>query len=86
MIVRNALITTGTTSGDRTRDFVVRNGYLVPASKRATDAMRNLGAASSRAARALHDLGIVLTTDPEKIRRLRAQSWKRKRPKHYREK
>ena len=75
----NVVITMGTVGSDETQDFVFRNGFMVPATKRAADAILNLGAASRRAARALHDLGIVITIDPAKSRRLRAQSWKRKR-------
>ena len=75
----SVVITTGAVGGDKTQDFVVRNGYLVPASKRAVDAIRSLGAASKHAAAALSDLGIVITTDPAKSRRLRTQSWQRKR-------
>jgi len=75
----NALITTGTVGSDMTQDFVVRNGYLVPASKRAVDAFLRLSSASKRATAALFDLGVVITIDPEKSHRLRRQSWQRRR-------
>jgi hypothetical protein len=74
----NVVITMGAVGSDKAQDFVIRNGCMVPATKRAADAILNLGAASKRAARALHDLGIVIT-DPAKSRRLRAESWRGKR-------
>jgi hypothetical protein len=75
----NVLITTGTAGSDMTQDFVVRNGYMVPASKRAVDAFLSLSSASKRAADALFDLGVVITIDPKKSHRLRRQSWQRRR-------
>ena len=79
----NIVITMGAVDSDWTQDFVIRNGYMVPATKRAADAILNLGAASKRAARALHDLGIVITGQA-KSRRLRAESWQGKRRRAHR--